>query len=42
MVIGSSLTPHVAILVPLTGPTGTVVVLQGWQKTACESRPGHL
>ena len=37
--------PQVTLLVPISGPIDPAViilVLQGRQKTACESRPGYL
>ena len=38
--VSSSLTLQATLLVPISGPTGSVADrhgLQGWQKTACES-----
>ena len=45
MVVSSSLTSQAALLVPISGPIDPVVDRRGFtgrQKTACESRPGHL
>ena len=37
--VGSSLTPHAALLVR---PSGTIMDLHGQINAACESKPGHL
>ena len=41
MVIGSSLTPHAALLVCPSGTIHPAMNLHGQINTACESRPGH-
>ena len=45
MVIGSSLVPHMSLLMLLIDSTGAIVHLHGLtesEKASCESRPGHL